>query len=223
MQKLASSSLQDGSLVVADYQTHGRGQRNTSWESTEGMNLTFTIALFPNLLVSQQFYLNIMTSLAITDCLQNHVGNLLKIKWPNDIYYVQSKLCGILVQNNLKVNKIQSSAVGIGLNVNQTEFNDKRAASVKSVSGKTWNRMELLRELVSAMEVRYFQLKDQQFARLRRAYLNRLFWKDEWHTYKDKVGVFRGVIIGLNEGGQLMIQRGDRLQAYSFKEVVFVE
>lgn len=223
MQKLASSSLQDGSLVLTDHQTQGRGQRHTTWESAEGMNLTFTVALFPDLPVTDQFYLNMMTSLAITDCLQKYVGDRLKIKWPNDIYYDHSKLCGILVLNNLKVNKIQSSAVGIGLNVNQTEFKDGRAASVKSINGKTWDRMELLRELVSAMEARYFQLKDQEFTRLRRAYLDRLFWKDEWHTYKDEAGEFKGVIIGLNESGQLMIQREDRLWAYSFKEVIFVK
>lgn len=222
MQKLATASLSEGSLVLADYQTRGRGQRHNTWESAAGLNLTFTVALFPGIPVEQQFYLNMMTSLAITDCLADSLGDALKIKWPNDIYYSQAKICGILIQNNLKVNKIHSSAVGVGLNVNQVDFGLGGAMSLKMISGSVWDRTALLKSLAVGLENRYFQLKAGQVAALRRAYLQRLYRKDEWHLFRDEEGMFRGVIIGVNEAGQLLIQKEKKLQAYGFKEVVFL-
>lgn len=222
MQKLAASELQEGGLVLADYQTQGRGQRHATWESTSGMNLTFTTALFPDLPVHLQFYLNIMTALAITDCLGQQLNDALKIKWPNDIYYGQSKICGILIQNNLKLNKIQSCAVGIGLNVNQTSFAWESAASLKTITGRDWNREALLRQLAESLEKRYFELKEQHFATLKKAYLDRLYWKDERRTFRDDQGEFQGVVVGIDNEGRLLIDRGQRIQSYSLKEVTFL-
>ena len=223
MQKLADSSLQEGSLIFADYQTRGRGQRHASWESTAGMNLTFTVALFPDLPVHLQFYLNMVAALAITDCLDTHLQyDQLKVKWPNDIYFAQSKICGILIQNNLKLNKIQSCALGIGLNVNQTHFQYEGAASLKMLTGQALDRKKLLSRLARRLEERYFQLKRQQFTILKQAYLDRLYWKNELHTFQDDRGPFQGVIIGIDEIGRLQIEEQEKIRAYSLKEVTFL-
>lgn len=220
--RLEAQTLQEGALILADYQTQGRGQRRTSWESAESLNLTFTVALFPDLAVQQQFYLNMMASLALTDCLKHQLGNLLKIKWPNDIYFQKSKLCGILIQNNLRVNKIQSCALGIGLNVNQLYFSYSGATSLKAISREAWDRTALLRDLAVTLEERYFQLKEGELAKLRQDYLSLLYRRGEWHLYRDKKGEFKGMISDIEEGGRLLIRRKEGVVAYDFKEVTFI-
>ena len=222
MQKLADYSLQDGALVVAELQTAGRGQRDASWEATEGLNLTFTVALYPGLEVEHQFYLNIMTALAVTDSLKNALGEPLSIKWPNDIYYHQSKLCGILIQNNLKVNKIQSSAVGIGLNVNQLHLENSQAVSLKYITKYSWDKVVLLQEIAQNLENRYFQLKSRQFRNLKYDYLSLLYRKDEWHDFKDTDGAFSGMILGIDEQGKLVVNRQNKLKYYDFKEITYI-
>ncbi len=222
MQLLEDQGLQEGALVWADFQTKGRGQRHTSWESAAGLNLTFSVALFPDMPVYQQFYLNVMASLAITDCLKARLGNYLTIKWPNDIYFKQSKVCGILVQNNLKVNKIHSSVLGIGLNVNQLYFSHPGATSLKAISGEAWDRTALLQDLAAALEERYFQLREGALVRLREDYLSVLYRRGEWHQYRDAEGDFTGMITNVKEDGRLQVRRETGLALYSFKEVIFL-
>lgn len=222
LRKLEDQSLREGAIVLADYQTQGRGQRHTAWESAKSLNLTFTVALFPALAVHHQFYLNMMASLALTDCLKFQLANLLKIKWPNDIYFGKSKLCGILIQNNLRVNKIQSCALGIGLNVNQLHFGYPGATSLKAISGEAWDRVALLRELAATLEERYFLLKEGKLAQLRQDYLSILYRAGEWHRYRDAEGEFSGMITDIDEGGRLLIRREGKSVAYDFKEVTFI-
>lgn len=214
--------MHEGALVLADFQTKGRGQRHTSWESAAALNLTFSVALLPELPAQQQFLLNIMASLAVTDCLGAQLGKALKIKWPNDIFFEQSKLCGILMQNNLRSNKIQSCALGIGLNVNQMHFNNSGATSLKAITGENWDRISFLSELAGALEERYFQLKERKYTSLRKEYLANLYRIGEWHSYRDAEGIFSGMITDVEEGGRLLIKRDDRELAYDFKEIVFI-
>lgn len=222
LQKLETQELSEGAMVLADFQSRGRGQRSTQWESAAGLNLTFTVALEPLLAVHLQFYLNMVASLAVTDCLETQLGQELKVKWPNDIFFKDAKLCGILIQNNLKVNKIQSCAVGIGLNVNQMHFAYQQATSLKAISGKAWNRPELLLALATTLEERYFQLKEGNTSVLKHDYLNRLYRMGEWHQYQDEQGVFKGMISGVEESGHLLLRRKEKITSYDFKELVFL-
>lgn len=226
MQKLGLSQLENGAIVMADFQTAGRGQRNAHWNAAAGLNLTFTVALFPDLPVQYQFYLNLMTSLAVTDSLRPHLGELLserlKIKWPNDLYYDQHKLCGILIQNNLRVNMIQSSAIGIGINVNQQHFENIQAISLKSITKTPWDRNALLKDIALGLEERYFQLKALALNQLKQDYLAQLYWYDEWHDFEDAAGAFRGRIVDIQEDGQLLVDRGRGIKAYKLKEIVYL-
>ncbi|WPP52549.1 biotin--[acetyl-CoA-carboxylase] ligase [Catalinimonas niigatensis] len=225
MQKLGESELENGAIIMADFQTAGRGQRSAKWDASPGLNLTFTIALFPDLPVQHQFYLNIITSLAISDSLKLHLGELLserlKIKWPNDLYYDDHKLCGILIQNNLKVNMIQSSAIGIGINVNQLYFENIKATSLKSITNTPWNRFELLKDVAMNLEERYFQLKSRELEKLKQDYSAQLYWHNEWHIFQDDAGNFKGKIIGIREDGLLLVNRDPGVKAYNLKEIVY--
>lgn len=215
--------LSEGNIVFTDFQTAGRGQRNNVWESAAGKNLTFSIMLEPNFLyASEQFSLNIFISLAIRDFLGEYLPDHVLIKWPNDIYYFSQKLCGILIACNIKTNTIQSTIIGIGININQEKFVHKNAISMAQICGQTFDREELLKILAEKIENRYLQLKKGHHDKMSREYLQHLYWMDEPHTYWAG-DYFQGTIKGIDEWGQLAIEMSDHsIRHFGFKEITFV-
>ena len=121
-QLIKNTEVAEGTVVLAKEQTSGRGQVNNTWESSYGDNLLMSIVLYPEFLhAGNQFLLSKFVSLAIVDFLSYYLENV-TIKWPNDIYVGNKKIAGVLIENSLRGAFISSSVVGIGLNVNQTEF-----------------------------------------------------------------------------------------------------
>jgi BirA family biotin operon repressor/biotin-[acetyl-CoA-carboxylase] ligase len=121
-QLILSDAAEEGTVVLAQYQTHGKGQHGNVWESETGKNLLMSIIWYPGFLpASQQFMISKIVSIAITDCVNDIIDDC-KIKWPNDIYIGNQKLAGILIENSVKGSHLSSSVVGIGLNVNQQVF-----------------------------------------------------------------------------------------------------
>ena len=119
---IESGEAKHGLLITADYQTQGRGQQGKTWHSVEAQNAMLSLVLEPqDLPIKHQFLLNMITSLAVADVIEDY-GLAVKVKWPNDIYVSDKKICGILIQNFLKGDSIQQSIIGIGLNVNQTTW-----------------------------------------------------------------------------------------------------
>lgn len=222
LQLISENKAREGAVVITDHQTAGRGQRDNRWESEAGQNLTFSVVLYPDVPVSKQFYLTTIAALAVTDALRNTISKSVKIKWPNDILCMNNKLCGILIQNNLKVNKIQSTVIGIGININQTHFSYPHATSLSLISGKTIVREEILLSLLNFLEKRYVQLRKEEFANLMSAYLERLYWLQEKRRFADQYGEFEGIIRGVHEDGQLQVWTGDRMRSYNFKEIKYV-
>lgn len=223
MQLVNENKVQEGSVVITDHQTAGRGQRDNHWEAAPGQNLTFSIVFYPNLPASLQFYLNIIASLAVTDALFACISKRFKVKWPNDIFYLNNKVCGILIQNNLKGNKIQSVVMGIGINVNQNHFSYPQASSLSLISGKTIKREGILSEVLQSLEVRYSQLADRDLSELKYAYLERLYWLDETHYFANQDGKFEGMIRGIDDNGCLLVWTKEEMRSYNFKEIRFIE
>lgn len=223
MQLVHENKLQEGSVVITDHQTAGRGQRDNHWEAAPGQNLTFSVVFYPGLPVSLQFYLNIIASLAVTDALYFSISKLFKVKWPNDILYLNNKLCGILIQNNLKGNKIQSVVMGIGINVNQNQFSYSQASSLSLITGKKIEREEILSEVLGFLEKRYNQLADRDLSELKSDYLERLYRLDETHYFADQDGEFEGRIRGIDENGCLLVWAKGEMRSYNFKEVRYIE
>ena len=220
-QLLQKNQARDGTIVHADFQTAGRGQHRNVWESSEAQNLTFSVILFPQLAIEEQYYLTIATSLSVYDTLAPWVNLPINIKWPNDILCESSKICGILIQNNLKGSKIHSTVLGIGLNVNQDQFSIPRATSLALLTGRYWDRQDVLRQLAQNLDRRFQQLKQGDLSSLQQDYSEHIFWKDESHLFADENETFYGTIMGVDAAGRLAVRVGETMRYYTTKQLVY--
>jgi len=216
-------SVEDFTVVVTENQTNGRGQMGTQWHSEGSKNLMFSVFKEVNDLdVSSHFYLSMVVSLAVFETLNAFKMRSLKIKWPNDILSEQQKLSGILIENVIKKNQLQSSIIGIGININQTRFeNLPKATSMQLVSGRHFNRDQVLDEVLKQMK-HYFSLLDSKsYDILKQDYESKLFRKDKPSTFKDQdETVFTGYIKGVNKSGYLKVLiEDDIIKEFDLKEV----
>ncbi|WP_456436987.1 biotin--[acetyl-CoA-carboxylase] ligase [Psychroserpens sp.] len=216
-------SVEDLTVVVTEHQTNGRGQMGTQWESQNAKNLMFSVFKhISGLDVESHFYLSMAVSLAVFEALNTFQISALKIKWPNDILSEQQKLCGILIENVIKHNQLQSSIIGIGINVNQTIFDNlPNATSMQLIYGNHFDRDQVLKEVLKQLK-HYFSLLDSKsYDVLKLAYENNLFRKDKPSTFNDKDGyLFSGYIKGVNDSGHLKVLiEGDIMKLFELKDV----
>lgn len=209
--------------VQAAHQTKGRGQRGSNWESKPGENLTFSI-LYPQkkLAVSRHFILSATISLAVLETLEKFSIPNLKVKWPNDILSARKKVGGILIENVLKTNKIVASIIGIGLNVNQTDFEGlEQAASLKAITGKIYSLDNLLEELVQNIENKLQQLHASEKTEVLEKYSENMFRKDEVSVFEIPNGHrINGIIRGVSMEGKLKLEIEDSvIQTFDLKEI----
>ena len=145
-----NGKLHDYTVVVTKHQTNGKGQMGSKWESQEAKNLTFSLfkdVSFLNL--NSTFFLSIVSSLAIVRALDHFMIPKLKVKWPNDILSESKKICGILIENVVKQGKVKGTIIGIGLNINQTEFKKlPQASSLILLTGMVYNTDELMKAIL---------------------------------------------------------------------------
>jgi len=213
----------EGAIVLTDFQSLGKGQRGNTWESDRGKNIILSLILKPKFIKpTSQFALHTICSLAIYDTLFPYLGKKLKIKWPNDIYYEDRKLCGILIENSIRGSKIDNAIVGIGLNVNQINFEAENAASLKEITLKEFERWSLTESLLMNFERRYLQLKNNLSKQLHEEYLTKLYRLNEKHFFSTFDETFLGVIQSVNEQGKILIEDNSGVKAYDFKEVSFI-
>ena len=209
---------EDDVVVWADYQTAGRGQGKNTWESERGKNLLFSMLLHPrNIPANRQFAISMQVSLAICEALGERIGDL-SIKWPNDIYWRNAKICGILIENRLKGNHICDSIVGVGLNVNQRQFRSDapNPVSLWQICEQTTDREQLLNDILKALD-RYWD-KD-----VKAQYLSMLYRHKGFHPYADKAGVFMAEIMDVEDDGHLLLRDEEgKERRYAFKEVSFI-
>ncbi len=213
----------EGTIVITDDQSKGKGQRGNVWESEAGKNLTFSLVLKPKFLKAEdQFYLNIISSLAIFDGLKVLIPNQeVEIKWPNDILINRKKVCGILIENRLTSGKIGSSILGIGLNVNQKEFSYPTATSLQRETNREFGQQSILELIIQKLEFYYRQLKKGELGFLKDKYMQNLYG----HSSSIKLSThteFSGRIVDLDEFGRLIVKSEKGIQTFDFKEVRFV-
>lgn len=218
------SATPEGTVVITNHQVAGRGQRGNAWEAQPGQNFTLSLLLKPGFLaVRDQFYLNIFTSLAIREYIQEKTTQPVTIKWPNDVLVCDKKVCGILIENQLQGSRFLNTIIGIGLNMNQKTFGVDTASSVSVVTGQDFDLVAELEYLLVKIEQRYLQLRQQQVAVLMKDYLSTLYWIGEHRTFSALGVEFKGTISGLHETGKLVIETQQGARYFDIKEVVYVK
>ena len=220
-----SKPLPEGTVIMAESQYAGRGQQQNKWHSEPGKNLTFSLLLMPSFLpVSNQFDLTRVVSLGVYEALEPILGNKLKIKWPNDIYYDDHKLGGILIETNLQSDRIKNAIIGIGLNINQESFEPGagNAISVKQILHKDYDLRTLLSEICGHIEGYYLNLKAGKFGPIRNAYLNRLYWLNEVKDFRSNGEVFKGTIIDVKDEGLLVVENNNQKREFNLKQIEFL-
>ncbi len=227
LKKMAEDSLVENFTVVwAKNQTAGRGQMKTQWVTQEGKNLTFSVFVQPKALnITHQKFLNFSVALSVYETLLDFDIPKISIKWPNDIMAGSRKICGILIENALKGVVIQSSVIGIGLNINQHFLNEDafKATSMSDILNKEFDLSEVLDVLLKKLEKNINDLEKHEYSTLEDRYLEVLYKKNVPSMFKtDQNVLFMGKIIGVSREGQLQIELNDEtIQEFGIKEVSF--
>jgi len=201
-------TVKDFTVVLANYQTSGRGQMGTQWHSQHSKNLM--ISLFKDvsyISIEQHFFISIVAALSILEALESFKLPNLKVKWPNDILSENKKVGGILIENVIKKGKLDASIIGFGINVNQTEFyNLPQASSMRLLTGRLYELEELLQAILSKFKDYFKLLKQKEFELLKNNYEKHLFRKDKPSTFQNSEGqLFSGFIKGISNSGNLQV------------------
>ena len=234
-------------LVTAEFQTAGRGADTNRWESAKGENLLFSLRIQPtNLPARRMFALSEVAALAVRESLtpalskgegafSRHFtpplegkGEAFTVKWPNDIYYGDSKVAGILIENDLQGALVQRSTIGIGININQRRFlsDAPNPRSLADIVGYDVERRFVLEHFMYSF-THYLEKieggQQEELDALHEQYKEHLYCRGEEHTYSDKDGTFRATLIDVEPTGHLILQdKEGKQRRYAFKEVKWV-
>lgn len=224
---LMDSRPVDGTVVFAQQQTAGRGQQGSKWHADQGLNLTFSIILYPYFLSARQiFLLNKLVTCALRDVVAGYLPEAeVMIKWPNDLLVNRKKISGILIETSIEQDRLRSAIIGIGLNVNQTSFDADlhgQATSLAVLTGKEWDQREVLYNVLRHIEARYLAIRAGRSAVTEHDYLKYLFAYQE-DTLLEIAGEKRLThIVGVDADGRLAVQEGGKLYFYGVKEIKFI-
>ena len=221
-----STPLDEGTVIMAEEQFAGKGQQGSTWYSEPSKNLTFSLLLKPSfLLPKHQFRLTMSISVAVAQWLESVLPVPVKIKWPNDLFVENKKIGGILIENVLKGATWKYAIVGVGINVNQTDFPHmikERSTSIKLMLHKDSELRTSLAGLCRHIGQTYSMLKSGQFSALLSNYLRRLYRLGETHSFLVDGVPVQGVLRGVTEHGRLQIDFNGHLADFGLKEVSFV-
>lgn len=222
---IATSRPPDGTVVIAREQLSGRGQMGTAWTAEGGKNITMSLLLYPDFMeADKQFFLSMAVALGVKDFCEFILKDEVKIKWPNDIYYRDQKLGGILIENTVTGNKLSSSVIGIGLNINQTAFDSgiPNPVSFHQITNQAFDISLLVPDLFSFLEKYYLQLRQLHYNFLDRAYTDALYRYQQTYEFKKGDSIFKGEINGVTKEGKLILHCNGKEQRYAFKEIEYL-
>ncbi len=220
-------SLAEGSVVVADFQTAGRGQIGNTWESEAGKNLMFSLVLYPTCIpANRQFLISQIAALSVKEALDLYADHI-TVKWPNDIYWKDKKICGMLIENDLTGTHISRSIAGIGININQEAFTSPapNPVSLKQITGQSYSPEQILASIMRRIKDYYALLQTENESvnsLIADRYTGSLFRKDGFHRYTDANGKFLARLLRVEPDGRLILE--DQIgteRTYLFKEVQY--
>jgi len=218
-----NTNVIDCTLVVANEQTQGRGQMGAIWQSKLGQSLTFSmLKRFNHLHISNQPSIAFGVSIAIKIVLEKLQVPGISIKWPNDIMSYRQKLCGLLIENQLEGSFVVSTIIGIGLNVNESEFSElPRATSMRLATGIVFDRDEILKLMQEEIQKQLESLQNGNTLKLKSTYEASLFRRNKVSTFEDPTGFkFNGIITGVAKSGELLVEKEDEsVQNFELKQI----
>lgn len=225
-------SLPSPTTVCAYAQTSGRGQRGNSWHAAAGMNLTLSTFFKPNGLPSSQaFTMNILASLtvmsAIIETLGEDVRKHLSVKWPNDVYYDDQKIAGILIEQSFTDRHVDYAIIGVGININEDKFPESlpNPISLYGITGEQYPIKLILEHYIRAFDgLAPLTRRVADRDRLLKAYLGVLYRRENEHRWRDADGEFVARISGIGPMGRLLLQveGEEEVRRYTFKEVAYI-
>ncbi len=207
------------SVIVAQSQEKGRGQRGTHWQDSDGKSLLMTLVIQPSQRkVEDRFALSMIFSLAIYQALKEFSIES-EIKWPNDILINKKKVGGILIETGIRGNFISHALLGLGLNLQKQKIDFPHASTIEEES----NQFITANDFLEKIEFSFKELQNKRFEEIKNQYLSRLVGFKKPETFEEEGVSFVGEIIDLEETGEIWIKKnsGEKLR-YSFKEVKFI-
>lgn len=213
----------EGTVIRAEEQYAGRGQFGSEWKSKPGENITISIILCPKfMLVKHQFYLNAAIALGVYDFVKQILQSTVSIKWPNDIYIGEKKVAGLLIENILRGAYLDKTIVGIGININQIDF-DPSLPNPTSLCLECQNKFsidDLLLQLYACLERQYFRLQKGSFQNIIKDYQKCLLGMDIIRKYKLSDGtIIEAEIVGVEENGRLLVKYNETIRSFDLKEI----
>lgn len=225
---LTSSAFDAGEfqLVTADYQTLGRGQRGSSWEAERGANLLFSFAFRPEgIAAARQFSLSEALALAVAQTLEAYTSDI-RIKWPNDIYWRERKIGGMLLEHVLEGTRLRLTLTGVGVNLNQRTFRSDapNPVSLWQITGRDVPPAVAMEQIARLFVEHYELLRRDGFEALHAAYMQRLYRRTGLHRYADAARrEFWAEVVGISPLGVLTLRQADgRQRNFAFKEIRFL-
>ena len=211
--------------VYSSFQTDGRGQRGNKWESEDGKNLLFSFVVFPKELPAKEHFILLqITALALFDTLTEYTDGI-SIKWPNDIYWMDKKICGTLIENDLSGMNIERSISGTGVNLNQKIFRSgaPNPVSLSQITGNEYDIETVLYKIMDYVNGYYGMFCNGESETIRKKYFDAIYRKDGFHTYKDDNGTFEAMIEEIEKDGRFILKdKEGNVRKYLFKEVSYI-
>ncbi len=222
-----NNEFEDGDIVVASEQSSGKGRGNKTWESEPDKNLTFSVLLKPDFIYArQQYFINKAISLGLAEFVGSVLSNQkVTIKWPNDIYINNGKVAGILIDNIISGNRITYSIIGIGININQLDFDEfiPNPVSLKNFTDKNLNLDDCLHSICHYLNLQYLQLCNLNFSKLEQSYHSAMYRLNENHKFKVENEIIEAKIIGVTEFGQLQLETLEKEKIeFDYNEIEFI-
>jgi len=220
------SNYTHGFVVSTDYQTTGKGQASNVWESERGSNLLFSLLLEPTKIpIKEQFILSQLVSISIVNVLRNLLNKEVRIKWPNDIYVDNKKLCGILIENTIIDSQMAKAIIGIGLNVNQQIFTSDapNPVSMHQLCGNSLSPALVLKDIVTEILKDYDAFIIEQSKSLQETYFSLLYRNKGYHLFQTQNLLFEAEIDSILPTGPIRLRtKKGEYKLFAFKEVQFV-
>ncbi|MBD0830653.1 biotin--[acetyl-CoA-carboxylase] ligase [Aestuariibaculum sediminum] len=218
--------VEDYTAVMTKHQTMGRGQMGSVWTTESAKNLTFSVYKdISGWDLKYPFYMSMATALALVKTLESLSIPKIKVKWPNDILSENKKVCGVLIENVIKSGQYSSSVIGIGLNVNQTQFEDlPKASSLRIISGRNFDLDEIAQRIIDQLKTFFKMIGNGELEHLKYLYESYLFRKDKPSTFKNAEGVvFSGIIKHVSNTGTLeVLLEDDNIKSFDLKTITLL-